>query len=158
MVWNDILRYENGKLFWVIPPSTRVKIGDEAGNLNKHGYLRFCYKGKYYLAHRIIWEMHYGAIPAGMEIDHIDHDKVNNLLDNLRLVDSGENSRNMSLRSTNTSGTSGVNWMPANGKWAVRIWANGKRLFLGLYDTKEEAIAVREAANAEHGYHKNHGK
>lgn len=158
MNWHHLLYYSNGKLYWKVSPANRVKIGDEAGNPNKYGYARFAYKGKYYLAHRVIWEMHYGAIPEGMEVDHIDHDRLNNVISNLRLASSSDNSRNMSLRSTNKSGTSGVSWNAARNKWQARVWANGKRIHLGLFETREEAVAVREAANLKHNYHANHGK
>lgn len=158
MNWHHLLCYSNGKLYWKVSPTNRVKVGDEAGNPNKYGYTRFAYKGKYYLAHRVIWEMHYGAIPDGMEVDHIDHDRLNNVISNLRLVSSSDNSRNMSLRSTNKSGTPGVSWNAARNKWQARVWAYGKRIHLGLFETKEEAVAVREAANLKHNYHANHGK
>jgi len=77
----EIFEYDKGNLFWKIKPSARVNIGDLAGYLI---ITKQCYKSwqvRYnkiaFIAARIIWEMFNGAIPEGMEVDHIDRDSLN---------------------------------------------------------------------------------
>ena len=90
MIWNEIFRYnKNGTL-------TRLKgvrhWGTKTGRENSNGYTQVGVDGVYFMAHRIIWEMHHGLIKPGMHIDHIDFNKANNRIENLRVVDMKENS------------------------------------------------------------------
>jgi hypothetical protein len=82
--------------------------GLPTGRLSRRGYWEIPYQGKLYKAHRIVWEIHNGEIPINMQIDHIDGDKNNNTISNLRVVSNKLNSRNSSLRKHNTSGITGV--------------------------------------------------
>ena len=107
--------------------------------------------------HRIIWEMHNGPIPDGMEVDHINHVRTDNRIENLRLVSRLENCKNRKLNSNNTSGFNGVSWSKRDGKWLAYIYINKKRIRLGLYSDISKAIAAREKANLSHKFHKNHG-
>jgi hypothetical protein len=85
-----------------------VAIGDVAGGIGNSGYYQVRKERKLQLVHRVIWEMHYGLIEQGKFIDHIDGDRTNNKLDNLRLVSRSGNARNCKPRHDNTSGTVGV--------------------------------------------------
>lgn len=85
-----------------------VSIGDVAGGMSNSGYYQVRKERKLQLVHRVIWEMHYGIIEQGKFIDHIDGDRTNNKLDNLRLVSRAGNARNCTPRYDNTSGTVGV--------------------------------------------------
>ena len=111
---------------------------------------------KYY-AHRVIWAMATGAWPPD-QIDHINGVRTDNRIENLRAVTRSENMRNAAMPCTNTSGTMGVSWHKASGKWRATIKANGKCTHLGLFDDKDKAVAVRAAADIEYGYHENHGR
>lgn len=86
-----------------------VGIGDVAGGLGNSGYYQVRVNGRLTLVHRVIWEMSNGRIPDGMFIDHIDQDKLNNKLYNLRLVTKAGNNQNQKLRTDSTSGMVGVN-------------------------------------------------
>ncbi|QJT70573.1 UNVERIFIED_ASMBLY: HNH endonuclease [Shigella phage 2019SD1] len=88
----------------------KAKHGSVAGCVDKNGYVRIRYNGVLLLAHRIIWEMHNGKIPEGMEIDHIWHNRWDNRIENLRLASRLENSKNVSLLKRNKSGRVGVCW------------------------------------------------
>ncbi|MEN1919816.1 HNH endonuclease [Enterobacter asburiae] len=154
--WSDIFSIVDGNLVWAIKPANRVKIGDVAGCLSD-GYRRFEYSGCQYLAHRIVWEMINGPIPEGMEVDHINHVRADNRIENLRLISQSDNARNKSLPSTNTSGEIGIHWNKKLSKWHVQINADGKRKFVGVYESMEEAKQARDKVKAEHGYHANHG-
>lgn len=87
-----------------------VGVGDVAGGLGNSGYYQVRKERKLQLVHRVIWEIHYGAIEQGMFIDHIDGNKINNSLDNLRLVTREGNARNCKVRDDNTSGATGVRY------------------------------------------------
>lgn len=89
------------------------------------------------LVHRIIWEMHNGTIPAGMQIDHIDMDVFNNRIENLRLATTSQNKANNKKYANNTSGFKGVS--RDRTRWKAVIGYGGKRIRLGHYSTPEEA-------------------
>lgn len=107
-------------------------VGDVAGNnTSTHGYWTVSIKNKQYLAHRVIWEMfHNEEIPKENHIDHIDGDKCNNCISNLRSVPKRINWRNCLKPKNNTSGVSGVNLKkntrPSGGKndYWVASWAD----------------------------------
>jgi len=130
--------------------------GKPAGNFSVEGYYVLKIDKRLYKVHRLVWLYAYGEFPKG-EIDHIDHDRGNNGLANLRDTLHGDNARNQSMRNTNTSGHMGVGWRETNQKWQARINAGGKRISLGLFATREAAIVARKAAEILYGYHTNHG-
>jgi len=112
---------------------------------------------KQYLAHRVIWKMNNGDWPKH-QIDHIDGDKLNNRLCNLREASSRENSRNFPLGCNNKTGFFGV-YQIKSGKWLARIQGdNGQQVHLGYFDTLEEAAQCRKEAEMKYGYHENHGR
>lgn len=169
---HDIFEYapESGKLFWkerseLIDPRPQQRklfnarfAGKEAfTSKNSEGY--FCGKllGVSMKAHTVIWAYYTGEWPDG-EIDHIDGDRGNNRIENLRCVDKSTNQRNASRREDNTSGQVGVSFHKASGRWNARISTNGRRVFLGSFPEFEDAVAARKAAEAELGYHENHGR
>ena len=158
------LRYEpeTGRLFWreYVGFSMRWNSkypGREAGIINPRGYLRVCVDCVVHQAHRIIWAMHYGEWPDG-EIDHIDGNKINNKIENLRSVSRVENGRNLALPKDNTSGVIGVSWHKQRKKWIARIKANGTYHYLGLFSNFDDAITARKNAEVRYGFHSNHGR
>ena len=153
MNWSDIFMYnpETGILQWKIKPyKGRVNIGDIAGNDNVKGHLRVKYKNKTMFVHRIIYEMHYGAVPHGMQIDHKNGNKSDNRLSNIRLATAAQNSQNIKKPLRNTSGCVGVDFNKSSGKWMARISKQMNRIVIGYFDTKEEAYAARVAAEKEY--------
>lgn len=157
MNWNDIFHYQEGEIYWKTKNSQH-QVGDRAGGLTSDGYLRVWANGRSHKVHRIIWEMHNGPIPEGMEVDHIDHNRLNNAIENLRLVTHRGNAVNQSLRSTNKSGLNGISWDKARNKWVARIYDHGKQIPLGRYSNIDDAIAARKEAELRYGYFENHGK
>lgn len=77
------------------------------------------------------------------EVDHINHNILDNRKSNLRIVDKFQNSMNRDLGTNNKSGYRGINWQKESNKWMVRITVEGKVIYLGLYEDLEEAINVR---------------
>lgn len=138
--------YRDGKLYFKKSLHSRQRKGSEVGNLNSSGYLKVCLNKKSYLVHRLIFLMHHGYLPE--LIDHIDIDKLNNKVENLREADKELNSWNRDLQVNNTSGFRGVSWNKAAQKWHAYIKIKGKRKHLGLFDTAEEASKAYEDAKS----------
>ena len=135
----------------------KAKVGERAGSSSKsHSrYLRIF--GKKVLEHRMIWLYIYGVLPQG-EIDHINHDRGDNRLVNLREVSHQINMQNKPRYSNNHTGTSGVSIDKRNGKYRAYLSIAGKHKGLGYFIKYEDAVAARMAAlKTVGGYHANHG-
>lgn len=156
MNWHELFVYSNGSLYWKVSRGC-VKAGAIAGCLDNSGYLRVKCNKKMRLVHRIIYEMEIGPIPDGMQVDHIDHNRLNNYPSNFRLVTNAINCKNQTKRITNTSGVTGVYWHTRDKIWAAHINDNGKQIYLGKFNSKQEAITARKEAEKLLGYHINHG-
>jgi hypothetical protein len=115
----------------------RESEGAIVGSLNGSGYLVVTVDGMRLLAHRIAFAMSHGEWPHG-QIDHIDGNRTNNRLSNLRDVTPGENNQNQRrARGNSTSGFLGVSRQRQ--RWKAEIKLDGRRYCLGTYDTPEEA-------------------
>lgn len=121
------------------------------------GYLQGTVEGRTLVAHRVIWAIVTGEWPDGL-IDHINHDRKDNRLSNLRVVDAVENARNQSLRHDNKSGRVGVRWHRWTQGWIAMGRVNGKAVQLLHTKNYAEAVAAREKFERERGFHENHGK
>lgn len=126
-------------------------------SISGHGYKQVRHEGQVHLVHRIIWEYVHGEKPPCC-IDHIDHDKTNNKLSNLRLATHSENARNQSRHITNSSGFTGVCFYKERDKWSSRIKVNGVTIHLGLFTNKIDAINARQQAEIKYNFHPNHGR
>lgn len=147
--------YDGKNLIW---KNTIFKdmIGSVAGSVNKRsGYRTIRLREKDCYAHRLVWIFVYGSISGN--IDHINHDKLDNSIENLRLVSHGENVKNLSLYSNSNNPFTGVTWNKAAKKWRVYIRHGGKDVNLGYFNDLTEAIATRLTANEHYGFHENHG-
>ena len=112
---------------------------------------------KTYNVHRLIWFYMNGEMPNNLQIDHIDHNGLNNKWNNLRKVTHTENQQNSSRRKDNISGITGVHYDDINNKWIATINANKKRQRKNFKDF-EDAVKQRQIWNIEYGFHENHGK
>jgi len=156
-----LLRYDDGNLVWLkradMYRSWNTKhAGKVAGTSDRAGYRTIQIHGKPYKAHRVVWAIMNGSWPDG-HIDHIDGNPSNNRIENLRVVTRRENHQNMRRRKDNTSGATGVYFRDHIRKWVARIRANDKDNHLGVFETREDAIAARKEAERAHGFHPNHG-
>lgn len=124
--------------------------------IGSHGYKKGRILGRDLLAHRVIWAMRNKRWPIG-EIDHIDGDKLNNRLSNLREVTSSTNSMNSARSTRNTSGVTGVSFNKASKKWVAYIQSQGKFRHLGSFHTKQEAKLARLAAQQSSDFTVRHG-
>jgi len=116
------------------------------------GYRRFKVGPDQQLAHRVAWKIVHGNEPP--EVDHINGNRGDNRIANLRAATKEQNQRNAAKRKDNTSGVVGVYWYPKYGKWLVKL--GGKKTsgsgHIGYFETKEQAIVARKQAEDLHGY------
>lgn len=117
--------------------------GSRAGFDNGGGYRAIRANGKAYLEHRLIWALVYGSLPDG-QIDHINLDKSDNRIANLRLADSSQQQANTAPLSKKNGIPKGVR--PCGSKWQARIGIGGKTKHLGVFHTKESASDAYAAA------------
>lgn len=141
--------YKDGKLFWKIHTSNR-KVGDRAGTLDCRGYRNIRIKKYCYREHRLIFLMHYGYLPK--YLDHIDNNRSNNLIQNLRETTASQNNMNKRIYKRNTSGVKGVAWIQSKQKWRARCIKNGKYYVAGHFEKLEDAKdAIESLRNKLHG-------
>lgn len=115
--------------------------GNIAG-YNREGYIIINLQKKNYSAHRLAWLYTYGEWPE-QYIDHIDRNKSNNAISNLRDVSPSENMQNMSNISNNSTGYTGVYYDKSRNKYVVQVKIDKKTKTIGRYVTLDEAILIR---------------
>ncbi len=167
----EFLKYEpdTGKLFWKPRAEHHFNVKHQQTRWNKLyankpafcildsvGYLRGNLFNKVYATHRIVWKYVYGVDPN--VIDHIDGNKQNNAITNLRDVDTSINGRNRCMNSANTTGCMGVYHYPAKKGYQVSIKDNNKFIYIGWFKNYDEAVAARKEAEIKYNYHPNHGR
>lgn len=156
--WKSIFDYDanSGALLWKKNKPKRIA-GSPAGNVNTSKryvtlHATVCGVKNRYLAHRIVWELHYGKIPDGMCIDHIDGNGLNNKIENLRVTTLSSNQRNTRIKRNNKTGIMGVH--PKKTGWQVQI--AGK--YAGYFSDFFEACCARKSAERKNCFHENHGR
>lgn len=135
---NDLLQYDpiQGLIFWKQNRGNGIKAGDQAGFIHHTGYKEIEVSGKSYRYHRVCWFLQHGCEPDG-QIDHINGDRCDNRIKNLRVVTNRNNSRN---RMYHRQGKLiGACFVKRKNNWMSSIRINGKNTFLGYYDTEQQA-------------------
>lgn len=143
---NNLFHYHNGKLYWKVVPSRKFKVGMEAGCFDvndKYWKIKINYKS--YRRHRLVYAFHTDEWPD--MIDHKDGDKSNDKIENLRPSNASLNTHNSS-KTWGEAGYRGV--LRHRNKWLAQIYVNGKRIYLGLSDTPEEASQKYEQYKEEY--------
>ena len=147
---NSLFDYKDGKLFWKVARSSRIKVGDEACSEWGNGYLGVRVDHKSIALHRVVWMMFNDILPN--YIDHIDGNKHNNRIENLRSATHTENNRNVGIKRHNTSGFKNVSWDKTRKKWVVHLSFYNKTKFIGRYEDLElAALVAEEVRNKYHG-------
>ena len=141
--FDELFAYKDGNLFW---KNSRkgTKAGDKAGGLYGDGYISLSVSNKRYLAHRVIFLMHNEYLPE--MIDHIDGDRTNNRIENLRAATRAQNGHNFGLSAHNKSGHRNVYWSNKDNRWRVHLRCNGKRISCGSFVELDDAIAAANSA------------
>ena len=141
------LRYDNdsGRL-------VRLGTGKEVSTrASGRHYIKIWVDGVCLQYHNVVWVCCGNSIPEGYSVDHIDGDKLNNRIENLRLASSREQTYNTRSYGK-TSKYKGVDYNKASGKWFSRIMVSGKSLWLGAYPSEKAAADAYDLAATK--YHK----
>ncbi|MDE1484279.1 HNH endonuclease [Xenorhabdus bovienii] len=161
---------ELGELYW--KPRDRSQFNNDfvykmwnlqyadkkAGGKDGKGYLITSIKGVTIRVHRAVWIFAHGSIPSSLYIDHINHIRDDNRIENLRLVTHLQNQKNQSMHSTNTSGVNGVSFDRKRRKWVASLRHLDNTINLGEFESIDEAIEARLAGNKRFNFHHNHGR
>ena len=122
----------DGVLIWKRPFGSRAKAGFAAGWINKKGYLHMSFNKKKYNVHRIVWAIVKREDPLELQIDHINENKLDNRIANLRRATKKQNA-------CNKKAVKGYYFAKRQKKWKGQIRADGKPIHLGYFDTEEQA-------------------
>jgi len=144
---HKLLNYnpETGVFTRKVKRNRRAKIGDVLGSKNNLGYIHIRIDRKEYLAHRLAWFYVYGYFPENY-LDHINRNRADNRILNLREVSNSCNQRNTENHKTNTSGVKGVSFIKRDQAWRAKIRVDNKHINLGSYKDFDNAVCARLAA------------
>jgi len=148
-------RPETGDFYWRIAPTNNMQPWQKAGSPSTEGYVQIMVCARKYPAHHLAWLYVHGVMPD--HVDHINQIKADNSIGNLRLATQSQNNMNKKVQSNNKTGLKGVYLYKKNMKYTAAIKANGKRHYLGYFDTQEEAHQAYIKASGElHGQFARH--
>ena len=142
----QLLNYDSttGNFCWIAkssPACNNVKLGMPITTISPDGYIKIVIDGVSYKAHRLAWLFTYGEFPKQI-IDHVNQNKTDNRISNLREVSYTGNA----LNTKKISNAKGYYWYKKTNKWKSQININGKRVSLGYFDTENEAKEVYKKA------------
>lgn len=144
----ELFHYERGFLFWKAPRK-KVVVGNLVGWVARSGYAEVKLNQKIYKLHRLIFKMHNGYMPEF--VDHIDCDRLNNKIENLREATASQNKWNQSAPKNNISGIKGVCFDKRYNKWKAYLKVNSKQKNIGYFESIELAAqAVQKARGEQH--------
>lgn len=147
----EMLSYnpETGEFTWL--KRRQGRRFDRVGSINSHGYPRIKIDYQEYMLHVLAWLYVYGEMPAS-PIDHIDRNKSNTRISNLRLASNSQNQWNRGFQRSNSYGFKGITWSAHAKKWVAKICCDRKHQYLGSFNSKEDAaLAYNFAALRLHG-------
>jgi len=150
---HELLNYdsETGRFTWKVSRGNKVNVGAIAGWNEARGYLQIGIGKKLYYGHRLAWLYFYGYTPEH-GLDHINQNKADNRISNLREVSVACNLKNRGLPCNNTSGVKGVVWYKRDKKWQAGIKINQKNIYLGRFVTKLDAAISRFEAEKKYNW------
>lgn len=155
----ELLTYDpnTGEIRRIKTISGNAVKGMLAGSIKPNGYVQIQVDGKCYLGHRLAWLHEFGEFPVGI-LDHINGNRQDNRIGNLRQVTASQNCHNELLRTNNTSGVKGVTWDKRRKSWAAKFWHERKCINVGNFKSLEEAKeAVMRKRKEAHGEFANDG-
>lgn len=153
--FRSMFEYSDGELIWKVKKG-RARIGMVVNGMTMNGYKRVQVEGVLYLVHRVIYAMFKCDFPE--KIDHVDNNKANNRIENLRPATQRTNMWNTKICSRNKSGVKGVSWCKQSNKWQVHIRTMEGNKFLGLFSSLSCAEQkIKEYREIHHGEFANHG-
>lgn len=149
---HQLFEYKDGHLYYkLINKHSTKKVGDKAGYVNNSGYVSIGIQKKYYLAHRLIFAYHYGFFPK--YIDHINGNRSDNTIENLREATLHQNNWNRKrIKNTKYPAKGIYKHSKYKNKFCVEIYAQGKRIHIGIFNSIDEATIASKQARIK--YHK----
>lgn len=147
----EVLDYnpKTGIFTWIVDRTKTAKTGVVAGS-NNNGYIQISVDGILHRAHRLVWLYTHGYLPEN-EVDHINRNRSDNRITNLRHVSRKCNSHNCKVSDKNSSGVAGISWDNKNKKWVAQIYS-GKQYNLGRFKEKLDAVFARWKAEIKYGF------
>lgn len=147
----EYFEYRDGGMYWKKEPSKhgKRKKGERFGHTAANGYRAGKFRKNRVLEHRLVWLMFNNSLPE--MLDHIDGNRENNRIENLRAITYSQNAHNARLRQDNKSGHKGV-WVTPYGTYHVRLSVNNRCVRFGTFKDFELACLVAdEARDLYHG-------
>lgn len=151
----ELFNYRDGELYWRKKSNKRHSIANPAGTINSIGYRVITINGKKIHAHRLVWLWHGLELPE--QIDHINGNRADNRIENLRAANYVTNAYNSKIKSDNTSGVKGVSWCNTYNKWVVQIFHQKKKLSARFKSFAEAKAFVQQKRKELHGEFANEG-
>lgn len=138
-----------GVFKWRVYRAGNAIPGQTTGSVNTTGYTQIKLDAVKYSAHRLAWLYVTGGWP-NFDLDHINRNRQDNRIANLRPATRSQNCQNQKPRSDNVSGVKGVHWCKRKERWIVQMNIGGKRKQLGAFTQLNDAQIVRAAAEKQH--------
>ena len=146
-LFDRMFTYKDGHIEWQHPVKA---MKNPAGRVNLRGYRYVNVNYKSYLVHRVIFLMHHGYLPK--YVDHIDGNKTNNKIENLREATHSQNILNSKRSSRNKSGVKGVFWCDKRKRYLAKFEMNNKWYWAGSFKNIEDAdLALRKLREKHQG-------
>jgi hypothetical protein len=141
---HDLFTYSDGVLLNKTVRRSHIKVGSPAGHQTQRGYINIRVDGRVYKAHRLIFLFHHGLMPD--LIDHIDCDRTNNRIENLRACSKSQNGMN---RAGSYGNAASRNVYKRGNKFQVHMKREGKPHYVGTFNSLDEANAAAVVARAQ---------
>ena len=142
--------YDSGVLRWKVAHGRRGRAGEVAGSKGPEGYVKIKWNRRLYQAHRLIFAFHYSWMPE--EVDHINGNRSDNRIENLRAATKSLNQLNAKLRVDSRSGVKGVHWCERDQRWVATVRQNRKIVYQRYFRNLDDAAqAVQKARVEAHG-------
>lgn len=139
---HELFEYRDGNLYWKVRLKTNMPIGSRAGTVNSQGYRHIIIDKTRYLEHRLIWIWHNGNASTDLVIDHIDRNKTNNRIENLRIITNSQN-----LHNRNNSNVSLLNGKSHWKNYMGRVIIDGKLMRKSFHTESEAKTWVENLKN-----------
>jgi len=153
---HSLFEYKDGNLYWKVRKAPHVKIGAKVGSPEVNGYETVYVDGRNWRIHRLVFLMQHGYLPK--VLDHINGDRKDNRIENLREASHQTNAYNQNMKRNNVSGIKGVSWNNDRQKWAVRVNHNKKTYQRYVQDLELAELVAIEMRSKLHGDYANHGE